>query len=234
MSIKLAVVDSVPEFDEEIPVSDDQMARLSWVVANQARLMLEVQDLEAKLASVKRKHDYYSQKIVPDLMSEIGLREVKTRAGIEVAVEEKIFATFPKDPDRADAAVKHLVDSGNGGMIKREYLVSFERDKSAEAEAFERVIGRPSESEIDAWAVIRSVVQQAADDDAYLSTLVASMWPGTVPRCPMTTETADVDRSQNVHHSTLMKFLREARARGDAETLEVFGALVREVAKIKM
>lgn len=128
--------ESIPDYSGDTPALDSgaQMERLRALVLRMAELELKVDDLEFELKETKKELGSYKEKLVPELMSEIGLDSLRTQGGIEVEVKEEVRAAFPKDSSRQASAFAYLKETGNDGLIKREITIQYGRDSTEWAE----------------------------------------------------------------------------------------------------
>lgn len=225
-------VASIPEYDAELPTDPDRLTRIGQAVAKMGRLELEVEDLERQLSEAKRKLNYYSEKVVPEMMAEAGTDRIRTTAGFDVEVVDVVHASFPKDPARQAPAFAYLTATGCDGLVKRQFTVSFGRDSTEWAEKFARVVA-PKKEDVEAWEELRQrVVAHLSLDDNTL-VMLERLWPTAVPRDARVSEHASVDYAETIHHQTLLKFVRDELRDGRPIPLEAFGAHVRATARIK-
>lgn len=125
----------IPDYSgEESATPEDAMKRLTGLVVQMGMLEVEVEDLEAKLAAKKSELAKYKESFVPELMQNIGLSEVKTKAGIRVVASEKLIGTFPKDERKRAQAFGYIRDTGNDGLLKREIVIRYGRESDQYAE----------------------------------------------------------------------------------------------------
>lgn len=122
---------SIPDYSHDEPVqqSVDVIKQLGQLAAQQGLLELQIEDLEAQLKQLKKEHAQYAEKLVPDLLAQIGLKSVTTRGGLTVELKEDIRASIPQDPAKRDVAFGYLHDTGNDGIIKREITIRYGRDE---------------------------------------------------------------------------------------------------------
>ena len=78
----------------------------------------EIANLEEQLKSKKAEADDISSRVIPELLAEQGLSEIKLADGSKVTVKKEFRCTLPKDEDRRVAAYKWLRDQGLGDIIK--------------------------------------------------------------------------------------------------------------------
>lgn len=127
----------VPDYSEETQeAKPDAMKRLSQLAAKMGQLTLEEMDLEEKLKDVQNELKTYQENLVPEIMAEIGMREITTLGGMKIELREEVRASLPKDPERRSAAFAYLKDTGNDGLITREFVINYGRDSTEWAEEF--------------------------------------------------------------------------------------------------
>lgn len=186
------VAATVPSYDEEPSRDTDGLKRLQALVLQMSVLELKALDLETSLETTKKELRAYSENLVPELMSELGMTLMRTAGGAEVELKEDLRASFPKDEGRQAQAFAWLKQTGNDGIIKREITVQYGRDSTE-------------------WA----------------DKLVLALEAMGV------SEHGVVTQEWNIHHQTLLAFLRTEIKAGNPVPMEAFGALVQKVARIK-
>ena len=85
----------------------------------------EVAELEDKLKAKKAERDDISSRVIPELLSEQGLKEIKLADGSKVSVKTEYRATLPKDDFKREEAYKWLREQGLADIIKNNVSVSF-------------------------------------------------------------------------------------------------------------
>lgn len=126
--------------NEQVEPDADAVSRLRRLCLKLAELKLEEQQLTEKLEKVQLQIRQYSESLVPDTMTELGLRTLETAGGIVIEVEDNLFGSLPKDETKRAEAFRYLAETGNDGLIKQEFVVSFGRDQTEDVEAFRRVL----------------------------------------------------------------------------------------------
>ena len=74
-----------------------------------------------------------SSRVIPELLQEQGLQEIKLADGSKVSVKKEFRATLPKDDLRRESAYQWLRDQGLGDIIKNNVTVSFGRGEDNKA-----------------------------------------------------------------------------------------------------
>ena len=93
----------------------------------------EVAELEDKLKAKKQERDDISSRVIPELLQEQGLSEIKLADGSKVSVKKEFRATLPKDDLTREAAYKWLRDQNLGDIIKNNVTVSFGKGEDNKA-----------------------------------------------------------------------------------------------------
>ena len=102
----------------------DQVERLEGVDS-------EIEDAESRLKLLKKKRDHISGEVIPTMMSEMGLAELKLHDGSHLKVSTSYRATIT-EANKA-AAFNWLRENGLGDIIKNEISVSFGRSEDNKA-----------------------------------------------------------------------------------------------------
>ena len=90
-----------------------------------------IADIENDLKMMKKKRDHISGEVVPTMMSEMGLSELKLEDGSRLKVSTSYRATITEA--NKEAAFNWLRNNGLGDIIKNEISVSFGRNEDNKA-----------------------------------------------------------------------------------------------------
>ena len=93
----------------------------------------EIADLEDQLKKKKEEADFISSSVIPELLAEQGLSEIKLADGSKVSVKKEFRATVPKDDTKRESALQWLRDQGLGDIIKNNVSVSFGKGEDDKA-----------------------------------------------------------------------------------------------------
>ena len=102
----------------------DQVERLEGVA-------FDIEATEEKLKELKKKRDHISGEVIPTMMSEMGLAELKLHDGSHLKVSTSYRATITEA--NKEAAFNWLRENGLGDIIKNEISVSFGRNEDNKA-----------------------------------------------------------------------------------------------------
>jgi pyruvate carboxylase len=103
----------------------DNIKLLSDEVRKMDTLTKEIEDIENKLKEKKKDLDIISGEVVPTMMSEMGLSQLKLMDGSIIDVKPFYNATITQA--NKEAAFNWLRKNGLGDIIKNEIVVSFGR-----------------------------------------------------------------------------------------------------------
>ena len=90
-----------------------------------------IEEMEAKLKNLKKSRNTISGDIIPTMMSEMGLAELKLQDGSHLKVSTSYRATITEA--NKEAAFNWLRNNGLGDIIKNEISVSFGRNEDNKA-----------------------------------------------------------------------------------------------------
>lgn len=126
---KLAEETVVPDYSgEKVAPSEDSMKRLNRLVIEMGQLELQKEELEEQLEKINKQIREYSENLIPTLMTEVGIDLYRTKGGITVELKEEVRASFPKDESKRARAFRFLEETGDDGIIKRQFTIQYGRD----------------------------------------------------------------------------------------------------------
>ena len=102
----------------------DQVEALEFVIKN-------IEGAENNLKDLKKKRDHISGEVIPTMMSEMGLAELKLHDGSHLKVSTSYKAHISEA--NKEQAFNWLRDNGLGDIIKNEISVSFGRNEDNKA-----------------------------------------------------------------------------------------------------
>lgn len=135
-----------PDYSEEIEdqPNPDSLKKLGLLAAQMAQLMIQKEELEDQLKKVEEALKKYKENFVPEVMNELELKEITTKGGLRLELKEEIRASLPKDSVKRAAAFDYLAATGNSGLIKNEFTLSFGRNESEASRQFYEFINGPA------------------------------------------------------------------------------------------
>ena len=109
---------------ENIQSLADQVEALEFVIRN-------IEGAEENLKDLKKKRDHISGEVIPTMMSEMGLAELKLHDGSQLKVSTSYKAHISEA--NKEMAFNWLRENGLGDIIKNEISVSFGRNEDNKA-----------------------------------------------------------------------------------------------------
>ena len=109
----------------------DNIKSLSNEVQKMESLVKEIEDIEKNLKDKKKDLDVLSGEIIPTMMSEMGLSQLKLMDGSMIDVKPFYNATITQA--HKESAFNWLRQNGLGDIIKNEMVVSFGRGEDNKA-----------------------------------------------------------------------------------------------------
>ena len=140
----------------------------------------EIAALEDQLKKKKEEADDIGSRVIPELLAEQGLSEIKLADGSKVSVKKEFRATIPKDELRREQALQWLRDQGLGDIIKNNVTVSFgkgEDDKAkqlldlAVSNGFE-----PQQKSDVSWNTLTALFRERIESGLDMPSDVFSTW----------------------------------------------------------
>lgn len=87
------------------------------------RIKGEIDDTELALKNLKDQEKRLAEEVLPALLLNHGLEELKLANGKRLSVKESLFCRLPEDPERRMAALEWLEAHGGGDKIKDEVIL---------------------------------------------------------------------------------------------------------------
>ncbi len=127
----------------------------------------EITDLEEQLKKKKEEADFISSSVIPELLAEQGLSEIKLADGSKVSVKKEFRATVPKDDTKRESALQWLRDQGLGDIIKNNVSVSFGKGEDDKAERLLNLAAEngfePQQKSDVAWNTLTALYQERVE-----------------------------------------------------------------------
>ena len=140
----------------------------------------EVAALEEKLKAKKEERDDISSRVIPELLAEQGLQEIKLADGSKVSVKKEFRATLPKDEIRREAAYQWLRDQNLGYIIKNNVTVSFGKGEDNKAnQLVDLAVANgftPQQKSDVAWNTLTALYEERVKAGLDMPSDVFSLW----------------------------------------------------------
>ena len=119
---------------EEVLDKTENIDKLSTKVKELRGIGQSIETLEDSLKKTKKDYEHLSGEIIPTMMSEMGLSQIKLMDGSSVDVKPYYAANISLK--NREAAYNWLRSNGLGDIIKNEIIVSFGRDEDNKATTY--------------------------------------------------------------------------------------------------
>ena len=140
----------------------------------------EIAALEDQLKSKKAEADDIGSRVIPELLAEQGLTELKLQDGSKVSVKKEFRATLPKDDIRREAAYKWLRDQGLGDIIKNNVFVTFGKGEDDKAKQLLDLAAEngfePQQKSDVAWNTLTALYQERVQAGLDMPSDCFSLW----------------------------------------------------------
>lgn len=118
----------------------DNLKRIRTLADEMLRLKDGIEQAEIELKAMKDACRKIEELDLPELMDEVGMSEFKMGDGRVISIENKVYASIPKD--RQDEAFSWLRKRKLDGIIKRTITVVFGKGEDKKARHVERNLHR--------------------------------------------------------------------------------------------
>ena len=153
-------------------------------IATQCKLLKDKEDeiatLEEKLKDKKAEADHIGSEVIPELLKEQGLNEIKLADGSSVKVKTEYRATLPKDDLKREQAQQWLRDQGLGDIIKNNVSVTFGRGEDDKAKQLLDLAAengfQPHQKSDVAWNTLTALYQERMTAGLDMPSELFSLW----------------------------------------------------------
>jgi len=140
----------------------------------------EITALEEQLKSKKEEADYISSSVIPDLLAEQGLSEIKLSDGSKVSVKKEFRATVPKDDLKRESALQWLRDQGLGDIIKNNVSVTFGKGEDNKAKQLLDLAAdngfEPQQKSDVSWNTLTALYRERVESGLDMPSECFSLW----------------------------------------------------------
>ena len=186
--VKIKTFTSSGSFDIRDEMINDSKDFLDTVevttIAQECVNLKKVEDdiaaIEEQLKKKKEEADHISSKVIPELLAEQGLSEIKLADGSKVSVKQEFRATLPKDEVKRDAAYQWLRDQGLGDIIKNNVSVTFGKGEDNKAQSLiDLAVANgyePSQKSDVAWNTLTALYEERVKAGLDMPSDVFHLW----------------------------------------------------------
>jgi hypothetical protein len=140
----------------------------------------EISDLEEQLKKKKEEADFISSSVIPELLAEQGLSEIKLADGSKVSVKKEFRATVPKDDTKRENALLWLRTNGLGDIIKNNVSVTFGKGEDNKAEQLLNLAAEngfePQQKSDVSWNTLTALYRERVEAGLDMPSDCFSLW----------------------------------------------------------
>jgi len=140
----------------------------------------EIADLEQQLKDKKAEADDISSRVIPELLAEQGLSEIKLADGSKVSVKKEYRCTLPKDEVKRQQCYEWLRNEKLGDIIKNNVFVTFgkgEDDKAKQLLDLAAENGYEPQQKSDvAWMTLTALFRERIESGLDMPSDVFNTW----------------------------------------------------------
>ena len=140
----------------------------------------EIAALENQLKNKKAEAEDIGSRVIPELLAEQGLSEIKLADGSKVSVRKEFRATVPKDDMKREAALQWLRDQGLGDIIKNNVSVSFGKGEDDKAEQLLNLAAEngfePQQKSDVSWNTLTALYRERVEAGLDMPSDCFSLW----------------------------------------------------------
>tara|TARA_R100001079_G_scaffold39227_1_gene19852 strand:- start:111 stop:692 length:582 start_codon:yes stop_codon:yes gene_type:complete len=140
----------------------------------------EVTALEEQLKNKKAEVDDISSRVIPELLAEQGLSEIKLADGSAVTVKKEFRCTLPKDETKREQAYKWLRDQGLEDIIKNNIFVTFGKGEDNKAKQLLDLAAEngfePQQKSDVSWNTLTALFRERIESGLDMPSDVFSTW----------------------------------------------------------
>ena len=140
----------------------------------------EIANLEEQLKNKKAEADDIGSRVIPELLAEQGLSEIKLADGSKVAVKKEFRCTLPKDEVKRELAYKWLRNEKLGDIIKNNVFVTFGKGEDNKAQQLLDLAAdngfEPQQKSDVAWNTLTALYQERIQAGLDMPSDCFSLW----------------------------------------------------------
>ena len=140
----------------------------------------EIANLEQQLKDKKAEADDISSRVIPELLAEQGLSEIKLADGSKVSVKKEFRCTLPKDEVKREQAYEWLRNEKLGDIIKNNIFVTFGKGEDDRAEQLLNLAAEngyePQQKSDVAWMTLTALFRERIEAGLDMPSDVFNTW----------------------------------------------------------
>ena len=129
--------DGYLEYQDEAKQMDDsdKLRVLVRLAEKQRDIETSIAQVEERLSKLRDELKEISERKLPEAMDDLKFEEFKTSSGLKIKINERIRASIPAS--RMDEAVHWLDQHGHDKLVKRQFVILFNKDEESWANKFQ-------------------------------------------------------------------------------------------------
>ena len=171
--------------DEMINDSKDfldtvEVTTIAQECVNLKKVEYDIAAIEEQLKKKKDEHDHISSKVIPELLAEQGLSEIKLADGSKVSVKQEFRCTLPKDDVKREQAYEWLRNEKLGDIIKNNVFVTFGKGEDDKAKSLIDLAVEngyePNQKSDVAWNTLTALYEERVKAGLDMPSDVFNLW----------------------------------------------------------
>jgi hypothetical protein len=140
----------------------------------------EIAALEEQVKNKKAEADDISSRVIPELLAEQGLSEIKLDDGSKVAVKKEYRCTLPKDEVKREQCYEWLRNEKFGDIIKNNIFVTFGKGEDDKAKQLLNLAAEngyePQQKSDVAWMTLTALFRERIEAGLDMPSDVFNTW----------------------------------------------------------
>ena len=171
--------------DEMINDSKDfldnvEVTTIAQECVNLKKIEDDIASIEEQLKKKKQEADHISSKVIPELLAEQGLSEIKLADGSKVSVKQEFRCTLPKDDVKREQAYEWLRNEKLGDIIKNNVFVTFGKGEDDKAKSLIDLAVEngyePNQKSDVAWNTLTALYEERVKAGLDMPSDVFNLW----------------------------------------------------------
>ena len=157
-----------------------EVTTIAQECVNLKKIEDDIAAIEDQLKKKKEEADHISSKVIPELLAEQGLSEIKLADGSKVSVKKEFRCTLPKDQVKREQAYEWLRNEKLGDIIKNNVFVTFGKGEDDKAKSLIELAVEngyePSQKSDVAWNTLTALYEERVKAGLDMPSDVFSLW----------------------------------------------------------
>jgi hypothetical protein len=157
-----------------------EITTIAQECVNLKKIEDDIAAIEEQLKKKKEEADHISSKVIPELLAEQGLSEIKLADGSKVSVKKEFRCTLPKDQVKREQAYEWLRNEKLGDIIKNNVFVTFGKGEDDKAKSLIDLAVEngyePSQKSDVAWNTLTALYEERVKAGLDMPSDVFSLW----------------------------------------------------------